>query len=120
KGLYEWDARESEPGKAVFVHPDYDLSGVLADPLTGDLVAAIYDDAGEKRYHYFEEYRARYLSRLPEEWRRDSVAVLGGSADRQVFALLDASATNPGDYYVRARSGQVHRVGRIAENVDRA
>ena len=119
-GLYEWDAKKSAPGKAVFVHPEYDLSGVLSDPLTGDLVAAIYEDAGEPRFHYFDEYRARYLSRLPEDWRRESVAILGGSADRQVFALLDMSATNPGDYFVRDRAGRVHRVGRFAENVDRA
>lgn len=120
RGLYEWDVKKSAPGKPVFVHPEYDLSGVLSDPLTGDLVAAVYEDAGEQRFHYFDEYRARYLSRLPEDWRRESVAILGGSADRQVFALLDASATNPGDFYVRDRVGRVHRVGRIAENVDRA
>lgn len=119
-GLYEWDAKKSEPGDPVFVHPENDLSGVLADPLTGELVAAVYEDAGEPRYDYFDSYRTRYLSRLPEEWRRESIAILGGSADRQVFALLDANATNPGDYYVRDRAGKVHRVGRFAENVDRA
>lgn len=119
-GLYEWDAKKSEPGDPVFVHPENDLSGVLSDPLTGELVAAVYEDAGEPRYHYFDSYRARYLSRLPEEWRRESIAILGGSADRQVFALLDANATNPGDFYVRDRAGKVHRVGRFAENVDRA
>ncbi len=118
-GLYEWDAKKSAPGDPVFVHPDYDLSGVLLDPLTSDLVAAIYDAAGEKRFHYFDEYRARYLSRLPEEWRRESIEILSGSADRQVLALLDASATNPGDFYVRDRAGNVHLVGRKAENVDR-
>lgn len=120
KGLYEWDQKRAAVGSPVFVHADFDLSGVLTDPLTGDLVAAMYEEGGETRFHYFAEYRDRFLSKLPDSWRKDSVAVVSGSADRQVFALFESSATNPGDFFVRDRAGEIHRVGRVGENVDRA
>lgn len=118
-GLHEWDDRSNAVGREVFVHPDYDVTELLNDPLTGDLVAVAYEENGEVRYHYFDEYRDRYLGRLPAEWRRESIAVENGSADRQVLVLLDASATNPGDFYVRDRSGKVVLVGRKGENVAR-
>ncbi len=118
-GLYEWDEDESAVGDPVFVHKEYDLSNVLTDRLTGDLVAAIYEENGEQRYHYFKEYRARFLSKLPEEWQKDSISIRSGTADRQVFAFFDSSATNPGDYYIRDRATRVHRIGRFGENIDR-
>jgi dipeptidyl aminopeptidase/acylaminoacyl peptidase len=118
-GLYEWDDRASAVGAAVFVHPQFDLDGVLVDRLSGDLIAAVYDEGGEPRYHYFKAYRDRFFSKLPEAWQKDSIGILSGTADRQVFAFVDSSATNPGDYYVRDRAGRILKVGKYAENVDR-
>jgi len=120
RGLYEFDETKRAPGKAVFVHPDLDVSGALLDRLTGDLVAAVYFDEGERRFEYLDTYRQRFIARLPEAWQRDSIAILSGTADRQAFAFLDAGATNPGDFHFRARDGLIHPVGRWAENVDRS
>ncbi|MEZ4334063.1 MAG: alpha/beta fold hydrolase [Myxococcota bacterium] len=119
-GLYEWDAFHQRPGRAVFVRSDYDVAYAISDPLTGELVAAAYETAEGRRYHYFDAYRDRFLSRLPADWRRDSIRIRSGSADRQVFAFFESSATNPGDFWVRDRSGAIARVGRFAEDLDRS
>lgn len=119
-GLHEWDAFHQRPGRAVFVHPGYDISDAITDPLTGDLVSVGYETADGRRHHYFDAYRDRFLARLPADWRRDSIRITSGSADRQVFAFREASATNPGEFWVRDRSGAITRVGRDAEDLDRS
>lgn len=119
RGLWELDAKKHVPDAKVFVDPDFDVEGIVEDPLTGDLVAAYYYRSGELRFHYFPEYRDRFLSKLPDDWREKPIAILGGTADRQVFVFLDASDENPGDYYLRDSAGKVHLVGRRGENVDR-
>ncbi|MBY0401357.1 prolyl oligopeptidase family serine peptidase [Myxococcota bacterium] len=120
RGLWTFDRKKGEVGEKIFVDRDYDIEDVLEDPLTGDLIAAVYFRSGELRYHYFPEYRDRYLSKLPEEWRSKAIKILNGTADRQVFAFLDSNDENPGDFYIRDNMGKVHSVGRRGENVDRA
>ncbi|MBK7950987.1 MAG: S9 family peptidase [Deltaproteobacteria bacterium] len=119
RGLWEFDPKKGGVGEEVFVDPDFDVEAIVEDPLTGDLVAAVYYRSGELRYHYFPEYRDRFLSKLPDVWRSKPVQILSGTADRQVFAFLDSSDENPGDFYIRDRAGQVHLVGRRGENVGR-
>lgn len=119
-GLYEWDERRATVGNPVFVHPDYDLTRLLRDGLTGELIAVAYESQGSLGYHYFETYRKRFLERLPKAWQKDSVAITSSSADRQVIVFHDSSATNPGDFHLREPSGRALRIGRSAENVDRA
>jgi dipeptidyl aminopeptidase/acylaminoacyl peptidase len=118
-GLYRWDQAARKVGKPVFVHPSYDVVQVRSDPLTGELVAAVYEEDGEPRYEYFEAYRVDFLEKLPEAWRRPTISVVNGASDRETFVLFDASATNPGDYFVRERDGAITRVGRLGDNVDR-
>jgi acetyl esterase/lipase len=120
RGLHEWDEKARAIGKPVFVHPDYDVIDVLRDSLTGESVAVVYEENGVARFHYFDEYRDRFLSRLEGKWQTDSIAIVSGSADRQVFVIREASATNPGDFHLRDRAGGVYRIGRFGENVDRA
>lgn len=119
RGLWAFDRKKRAIGEKVFVDPEFDVEGIVEDPLTGDLVAAVYYRNGELRYHYFPEYRDRFLSKLPEDWRGKPVQIVSGTADRQVFAYLDANDRNPGDFYIRDPAGQVHVVGRKGENVDR-
>lgn len=119
RGLYEFDDKSRKIGRPIFVHEDFDVRSVLTDRLTGDLVAAVYDEGGEARYHYFDEYRDRFLSKLPAEWRRDSIRILNGTLDRQVFVMLKSNATEPGTFYLRDREGKVQPIGRRSQNVDR-
>lgn len=119
RGLYEFDAKTREVGRPIFVHDEFDVRGVLTDRLTGDLVAAVYDEGGEARFHYFDAFRDRFLAKLPAEWRRESVQVLSGTLDRQVFVLREADATEPGTFYIRDRAGRIKPIGRSGENVDR-
>jgi len=118
-GLYELDPKERKLGEAIFVHPDYDVTGALTDPFTGELIAATYVAGGEVRFHYFDAYRARFVTKLSEAWRRDSVRIQSGTADRQVFTLVETTATEPGLFSLRGRDGSVRSIGRFAENVDR-
>jgi hypothetical protein len=119
-GLFELDPKSGALAEKVFIHPDFDVEDIVTDPLTGDLVAAAYYNSGELRYHYFQEYRDRFLAKLPAKWQGDSVEVRSGTADRRVFAFLDSNDTNPGDFYIRDATGQIQSIGRAAENVDRA
>ncbi len=119
RGLYKFDQKAGASGEAIFVDPDLDVDDALIDQLTGDLIAASYEENGEPRYHYFPEYRDRFISKLPEEWRKDSIAILNGTVDRQVFAFLDSSATNPGIFYLRSPNDKIARLGTYGENVDR-
>lgn len=119
-GLFEFDQEAGALADTVFSHPDFDVEDIVTDPLTGDLIAAVYYNSGERRHHYFEEYRDRFLAKLPAKWRSDSVEIRSGTADRRVFAFLDSNDTNPGEYFIRDANGQVLPIGRAAENVDRA
>ncbi|MFO0690129.1 MAG: prolyl oligopeptidase family serine peptidase [Myxococcota bacterium] len=119
-GLHEWDHEAKRVGREIFVHPDYDVSNVVIDPTTGDLVAVEYERDGRPELHYMDEYRARFDSVLPKEWRDRSVRVTSGTADHETFTFVDFSDSNPGDFYVRERGGRIVRVGRHGENVDRA
>lgn len=119
RGLYKFDEKAGGPGEAIFVDPDFDVDNVLIDQLTGDLVAASYEENGEPRFHYFPEYRDRFIAKLPEAWRKDSIAILNGTVDRQIFAFFDSSATNPGEFYLRSPNDKVVRLGTLGENVDR-
>lgn len=119
-GLHAWDHEAKKVGREIFVHPDYDVSDVVVDPVTGDLVAVEYERDGGAELHYMEAYRAPFESALSEEWRDRSVRITSGSADHATFTFVDLSDSNPGDYYVRERGGRIVLVGRRAENVDRA
>lgn len=119
RALYEIDEAAQAIGREVFSHPEYDVSSVLSDPLTGDLVAAVYLEGGVERFHYFKAYRDRFITKLPEDLRGDQIRILSGTADRQVFAFASDDAQEPGEFLLRARDGSIHRIGRAGENVDR-
>lgn len=118
-GLHTWDDEADRVGRPISVHPSYDLSDVLVDASTGDLVAAVYEEDGERRHQYLEAYRSQFLSKLPEAWRRPTIAVASSSTDRETFVLFEASSTNPGEFHVRERSGRITQLGRIGVELDR-
>lgn len=118
KGLYEFDPVARTFGPPLYVHDRFDVRDVVRDPLTGDLVAAVYDEKGIARHHYFPAYHDRFMAKLPEQWRRPSLRILNGTADRQVFVFLESSDTEPGTYYVRDRAGAVNAIGRVQAGID--
>ena len=89
------------------------------DSVTGDLVAAIYGESGETRFHYFPEYRDAFLSRIDAEWKAETVAVVSKSVDRSKFVFLVSGSTNPGDFYFQSMAGKPSQVAQIAGEVDR-
>ena len=104
--------RGGAPGEKVFVHPEFDVEGVLEDPLTGDSSAPSTTASGERAFTTSPSIPRPLPLEAARRVAGRPVAIVSGTADRQVFAFLDASDQNPGDFYLRDPAGQVHRVGR--------
>ena len=51
-------------GDLVFRREDVDIVDALFDPIHGQLIAAIYEDGGERRYHYLDAPTDAQLSAL--------------------------------------------------------
>lgn len=119
KGLYEFDPGTGKIGAVVFRPDDADVTGLLVDDLTRELIGAYYAEAGELRTHYFDAYRDRYLSKLEDLWEKESISVVSGTADRQTFVFFRSDATNPGEYFFREPGGRVIQIARIGQEIDR-
>jgi len=120
-GLFELDMRDGSFGEPIFIREDVDVEDVLVDPKNGELIAAVYEVGGERRYHYFESYADRHLATIRAAFPEEGVAVVNSSGDRKVFVLWVSSPTDPGTYYFHdVTTGELNPIGVVAQGLDRS
>lgn len=121
KGLFEFDMKGGSFGKTIFIRDDVDVTGLVFDSNNGELIAAVYEVGGERRYHYFESYADQHLATIRAAFPEEGVAVSSSSADRNVFVLWVSSPTNPGTYYFHdVETGEMSPIGNLAQGLDRS
>lgn len=118
-GLFEFDVATKQLGKPVFRPEQADVTFLVLDELTREPVLAWYTVAGERKAHYFEAYRDRFLSKLDPSWDRSSVSIVSTSADRTAFVFYVSGATNPGEYFFRAPTGSIVSIAKVGGEIDR-
>ncbi|MCR9096548.1 MAG: alpha/beta fold hydrolase [bacterium] len=122
-GLHEFDPDDQEIVREVYRRDDVDVTGVVVDPLTRDLIAVESMVEGERSYFYMDGFFERYtdeLQQLSERLPIDSVRVRSVSADRNVLLLHQWGATEPGrflNYFVD--SDQLLTTGEWRSDIDR-
>jgi dipeptidyl aminopeptidase/acylaminoacyl peptidase len=120
-GLFEFDMKDGSFGETIFIRDDVDIADVVFDYKNGDLIAAVYEIGGERRYHYFESYADRHLATIRASFPEEEVFVASSSADRDVFVLWVSSPTNPGTYYFHdVDTGEMNPIGDLAQGLDRS
>jgi dienelactone hydrolase len=119
-GLHEFDPETGEIGETIFQRLDVDFTGVLVDPVTHEIVAAVSEPNGEKDYHYFDSYREKFKAGLDPRFPIESTAIYGGTQDRKKFVFFVSSATNPGAYFYRDVSKGISiPIARVGADIDR-
>lgn len=119
-GLHELDFATGQIGKAVFRPEQADVAALVVDDLTREPILAWYTVAGERKAHYFDVYRDRFLAKLDSEWDRRSISIVSASADRSVFVFYVSNATNPGEYFFRDSSGAILSIAKVGLEIDRS
>ena len=119
-GIVELDMRTGDFGRTVFRREGVDVSEVVLDFIDRELIAAVYEEGGDRRYHYFDSVTSRKLGKLEGLLPRETVSVASGSVDRRVLVLSVSGDTNPGSFYLHdTRTGRSTAIGERLSRVDR-
>jgi dienelactone hydrolase len=111
-GLFEADM-EGAIQDVIFVQEGVDVSNVLIDGIDGELIAAVYYEGGERRFHYLDSYAGRQLETLREAFPKELVHVVSANLDHSVLVFRVSGPNDPGTYYLLNSS--TNETTRIAE-----
>jgi dienelactone hydrolase len=118
-GLFEFDMESGRILEPIFTLEDADVTRALLDPITGELIAAIYTEEGEKRFHYFHNYAHRHLQALRGAFPKQEIAVVSGNAHRTAFIFRVTGPRNPGAYYLLDRStGETTPIATVSSDLN--
>ncbi len=141
--LYELDTSErfhatlpDESGRSrlsalVFGRDDADVSEVLVDDATGELMGVVFEVDEVPRRHFFDAYRNRYLGHrspgqgdrdvLPRQVRGPHVALTSTSIDHTTFVLWRSGPSDPGSHYLYHRpTGELTLLAAQRPGLDRS
>ncbi|MEM7411446.1 MAG: prolyl oligopeptidase family serine peptidase [Myxococcota bacterium] len=114
RGIYELDPSDGELGRQVFHHPEVDVVSVLLDHDRRQIIAAIYEVEGQRRYHYLDAFGEQHLNDFTRFASGESVSVTSASRDHRYLALLVRGVRNPGTFYFFDKdTGETVRAGRL-------
>jgi dipeptidyl aminopeptidase/acylaminoacyl peptidase len=100
RGLYEFDPDARKIAGTIFVRPGVDIVDAVFDYDAREIIAAVYEDGGERRYHYLNGFREKHLANVADlAPAGQSVSVASASRDHRIFALLVRGARHPGTFY---------------------
>ena len=120
-GLHEFDLKSGQVGRAIFRRPDVDVTNVLRDAATDELIAAVAEPEGAAEYFYLDSYREKFADRLDPAFSLDSVRVLGETPDRRGFLFFVAGSADPGTFYYRdVPKAKTIRIAEVGSKIDRA
>ena len=118
-GIHEFEIESKSLGARIYGREDVDVTSAVFDPIHGDLIAAVYEDGGERRFHYIDSLSSQHLQSMRSQFPSESLAIVSRSADRGIYILYVSSPTNPGTYYLRDEStSATNRVAQVAEGLD--
>ena len=119
-GLFEMDSQTGKIGAPLFLHDDVDVTGVLIDYISHDLIAAVYEVGGDRKFHYFDSYRNKFLDSWKGEHSKESIQVMSGTLDRRFYTVRVAGPQNPGTFYVRdSILGSTTLIAESGSDIDR-
>ncbi len=90
--------KERKLGEVIYVEPGSDLAGVVFEYQSSEVIAVYWEEAGIRRYHYFDEFDAAQQSWLDQLHPDEAVHLTSRSADRRLFTILVSGAHNPGQH----------------------
>jgi len=118
RSLFELDMRDGRLLDLVFTLDGIDLSDAITDPFTGALIAAVYEEGGERRFHYLDTYETRDLAGLRDRFPREEVHLVSTDLQRRILVFRTSDARNPGRYFfLDTSTGSIVRIGESASYV---
>jgi dienelactone hydrolase len=116
-GLFEADMEGAIQG-VIFVREGVDVSDVLIDGIDGELIAAVYYEGGERRFHYLDSYAGRQLEPLREAFPKEEVHAVSANMDRSRLVFMVSGAKDPGTYYLlNSSTNQTTRIAETAAGI---
>ena len=100
--ISRYDPEKKAFGEVIASHPQVDLSGLVTDRTTGQILGVRYD-ADRAGTAWFDEKLAAYQSAL-DKALPNAVNVFSWSSDRQKFLVTSYSDVNPGSFYLFDRA----------------
>jgi dienelactone hydrolase len=85
-------------GDVIYAQPGADLTGVIWDYQSSDVIAVYWEQAGIRKYHYFDAFDAAQQSWLDDLHPDEAVHLTSRTADRRLFTILVSGPRNPGQY----------------------
>ncbi len=118
RSLFEMDMRNGRLLDLVFTLEGIDLSGAITDPFTGALIAAVYEEGGETRFHYLDTYETRELRALRHRFPKEDVHLVSTDLQRRILVFRTSDARNRGRYhFLDVATGDITPIGDSASYV---
>lgn len=89
---------ERKLGDVIYAQPGADLAGVVFGYQSSDVIAVYWEEAGIRRYHYFDAFDAAQQSWLDQLHPGEAVHLTSRTADRRLFTILVSGPRNPGQH----------------------
>ena len=111
--LVEFEVDSGKFGRVLFAHPSADVQDIMYDFNGMEVLTAVYEEGGLRRYHHFDAFSDRFQRSLEHAFPGQSVAITSTSRDSRFFSVLVSSPRNAGTFYI------LDTEKRIADFVDR-
>jgi hypothetical protein len=79
--LVEFEVDSGELGRVLFSHPSADVQDIMYDFNGMEVLTAVYEEAGLRRYHHFDAFSDRFQRSLEHAFPGQSVAITSTSRD---------------------------------------
>lgn len=116
-GLYKLDMMSGDILETMFTHPDYDMSSLVHDRNTGEVIGVAYTDHFPKTVYFDESYQAAQQiieGLLPDIDHR----IINRSRDGNLYIIKAEAVDNPGHYYAfNKETGQITLLTRERANL---
>jgi dipeptidyl aminopeptidase/acylaminoacyl peptidase len=100
KALVEFQVDRAELGRTLFEHPRADVLDILYDFNGMEVLTAVYEEGGIRRYQHLDSFNDRFQRSLEHAFSGQSVAITSMSRDSRYLSVLVSSSTNPGVFYL--------------------
>jgi dipeptidyl aminopeptidase/acylaminoacyl peptidase len=98
--LVEFEVDSGEFGQVLFSHPGADVQDIKYDFNGMEVLTAMYEEAGLRRYHHFDAFSDRFQRSLEHAFPGQSVAITSTSRDSRFFSVLVSNPRNAGTFYI--------------------
>jgi len=86
--------------EVIFANPGADIAGVVHGYQGYEVIAVYWEQAGIRRYHYFDRFDAAQQSWLDQIHADETVHLTSRTADRRLSTILVSGPRNPGQYHL--------------------